>query len=415
MPDQKAQTWSFLVFIHLLTISAFFIGLSTALAKPLQVKWSEGEHLELGLEGTAIACKSLGLSAEDCPDQSILRADKAISFRYGEVVTSVDYYTSVDEFMNDRKMDIGKTIKCAYKQKASHPEQRKHQADYPSCYPPGIFSVPGYLEAISTNYTHFGWNSMVAYVDLHTQALQMAKRGFNLRSTNMIEAKQLMNKALIYNAFADHYLTDAFASGHIRVPRVQIKEWAKNNLSGVLAASRGDLLTMFLHNAESRNLRTKKEEGLKVTNARGDFWITRGDGNMNLLATDQDLAIIMPRTALVESFKDILIAWEYGDLPVGIYQASLYVPYQNDMPLVEKLSPGYQKVKRQEDVTKLLFSSLSVFEKLLFNKSDFNTMMDELSGLFIKFRRDVAKEQGENSELKKRLPEKYLQAFLEVE
>jgi hypothetical protein len=403
------------VFNHLVSLTLLFFVVSPAFALPLQVRWSEGEHLELGLDGSIMACKALGLSFDNCPNHSILRGDKALSFQYGEVVTSVDYYNNPEEFINDKNLDIGKTIKCAYKQKAVHPDQRKRDVDYPSCYPPGIFSVPGYLEAISTNYTHFGWNSMVAYVDYHTQALQMAKKGFDLKSTNMIEAKQLMNKALIYNAYADHYLTDAFASGHIRVPRIQIKQWAKDKLPGVLGASRGDLLTMFLHNAESRNLRTKKEEGLKVKNSRGDIWVTRGDGNMNLLAKDLDPAIEMPKMALAESFKDIVVAWEFGDLPVGVFQATQYVPFQNDMPLIEKLSPEYQKVKRQEDVTKLLFSSLSVFEKLLFNKSDFNSMMDELSNIFIKFRRDVAKEQGENSELKKRLPEKYLQAFLEVE
>lgn len=400
--------------IHLLFQTMIFIGVTPAFAQ-LQAKWSEGEHLELGLEGSVQACKSLGIRPEKCPSRAILREDKKYTFQYGEVVTAGDYYNNPTEFYVDKKSSIANVIKCAYKQKSSHEEQRYSEIEYPDCNSTGILGVPGYLEVLSQNYDHFGWNNMVAYVEYHTKALALAKQGNDLRATDIITAKQLFNKAMITNAFADHYLTDAFASGHIRVPRIQIKRWAKDGLSGPLQLSRGDLLTMFLHNVESRNLRTKKEEGLKVINSRGDSWVTRGDGNLNLFATDTDLAIIMPRTALAESFKDILIAWEYGDLPDGVYQATQYVPFQNDMPLIEKLSPGYQKVKRNRDVTNLINSGLSMFEKILFNKSDFTTMLDELAGIFIQFRRDVQKENTEKTELRKRLPDKYIQAYLDVE
>lgn len=381
----------------------------------IEMKWSEGEHLELGLEGSVLACKALGITSEKCPSRRITREDGQFTFQYGEVVTAADYYNAPSEFIIDKKSGIASVIKCAYKQKSVHEDQRNSNAgDYPGCTTSNLLRMPGYLEVVSQNYDHFGWNNMVAYVEYHNKALLLAKRAYELRSSDLNSARKLFNKAMVFNAFADHYLTDSFASGHIRVPRIQIKRWAKGQLSGPLPMSRGDLLTMFLHNVESRNLRTKKEVGLRVQNSRGDTWLTRGDGNLNWRATNSDPAILMPKTALVESFKDILIAWEYGDLPEGVFQATQYVPFHNDIPLVEKLSPEYQKVRRQRDVTNMISSGLSMFEKALFSNNDFNSMLDDLAAIFIQFRRDVAQEQTEKSELKKRLPEKYIQAYLDV-
>jgi hypothetical protein len=378
-------------------------------------KWSEGEHLELGVEGSLIACKSLGIAAEKCPNQRLVRGDKKFTFQYGEIVTSADYYNNPSEFYTDKKSGIARVIKCAHRQKSYHDAQRKSEIAYPSCDTTAVFKMPGYLEVVSQNYSHFGWNNMVAYVEFHGQALLMAKKSYEKSISDPVLSRQLLNRAIIYNGYADHYLTDAFASGHIRVPRIQIKDWASRKLPGALKSARGDLLTMFLHNFESSNLRTRKEEGLRVQNSRGDVWITRGDRNLNLHATKKDPAVLLPRQAVTESFKDILIAAIYGDLPEVLYQATQFVPFQNDIPLIDKLSPGHQKVRRQSDIAGLLFSSVPLSEKFLFFKSDFARVLDNMAGIFIKFRQDVAHEQFEKSELKQRLPEKYLQAYLDVE
>lgn len=42
-------------------------------------------------------------------------------------------------------------------------------------------------------------------------------------------------------------------------------------------------------------------------------------------------------------------------------------------------------------------------------------MLDSLANIFVQFRRDVARNQRERVELRKRLPNKYLQAYLDVE
>lgn len=335
-----------------------FFFTSTSWSQPAGIRWSEGEHLELGIEGSLIACKSLGIPIEKCPNQRIHRNDKKYTFQYGEVLTSADYYNHPLEFIQDKKSSVAKIIKCAYKQKGYHARQVTSDIDYPSCDGTGLMSIPGYLEVVSQNYHHFGWNNIAAYVDYHGQALEFAKRSFDFKNSDPTQSKALFNNALIYNAYAGRYLTDAFASGHIRVPRTQIKEWARHTLPGALRSARGDLLSMFLHNTESINLHTRKEEGLRVQNSHGDVWLTRGDGHLNLFANDQDLGLMLPRLAVAESFKELLVAAIYGELPESLYQATLYVPFQSDIPLVQKLSPQHQQVKKHSDVVWLLFLSM---------------------------------------------------------
>lgn len=399
--------------LSLLLFSAIHLHSQAALAQ--SVKWSEGEHLELGIEASKQACKDLGFTEENCPNKQIFRQFKNISFQYGELITAADYYMSPDDFYRDPKTNITKIIKCAYKQKKFHQAQRKDDVNYPSCDMTGFFSMPGYLEVVSRNYNHFGWNNMQAYVDYHTKALQIAKQSFTQKEINPELSQQLLHKAIIFNAFADHYLSDAFASGHVRVPRIQIKEWAKDHLKGLFKSSRGDFLSMTLHNFESVNPRTGLEVGMRVQNAKGDIWMTRGDNKLNLYSNIKDPTVLLPKRAIEESFKDILIAAEYGDLPQGVYQASLFVPFQYDTPLQEKLSPNYHQVRKQQDVVNLFFLSTPMMQRFFFSKSDFAEMIDSLSQIFNKFRIDVANDIFLNADLKQKLPRKYIDAYLNIE
>ncbi len=67
------------------------------------------------------------------------------------------------------------------------------------------------------------------------------------------------------NAFADHFLTDLFAAGHVRTPRRAL--WK----TPYTVAGETGLLTRAAHNEDNRY-------GLHVSNARGDHWVAFGDG-----------------------------------------------------------------------------------------------------------------------------------------
>ena len=70
----------------------------------------------------------------------------------------------------------------------------------------GQFSAPAYLRLAQLNLDHFGEDAHTAYSAGHYTAMSEAANG-NLEV------------AYAMNAFADHYLGDCFAAGHMRTPR----------------------------------------------------------------------------------------------------------------------------------------------------------------------------------------------------
>lgn len=76
----------------------------------------------------------------------------------------------------------------------------------------GIFGrkEKGYLGLALINFDHFGEDARQAYNAGHTAALRKAASS---RSPQALEIAYAMN------GFADHFLEDSFASGHLRVPR----------------------------------------------------------------------------------------------------------------------------------------------------------------------------------------------------
>jgi hypothetical protein len=59
----------------------------------------------------------------------------------------------------------------------------------------------------------------MAYCVGHTSALKIARKALNEPSYEEKMAK--LSLAYVYEAFAAHYLTDLFSSGHLRSPRRQ--------------------------------------------------------------------------------------------------------------------------------------------------------------------------------------------------
>lgn len=378
------------------------------------IRWSEGEHLELGEQAALRACSELHLLGKDCPvNARIPRGDGKISFHYGELVTSADYYHNPKEMFDDRRKGIGKVIACAHKQKRVHQDQdRSNEVDYPSCNIPGIIAMPNYLEIVTTNYDHFGWNNMKAYVKYHTLALNKAREAYEHRHSPQ-HSKSLLNKALIYNAYADHYLTDAFASGHNRVPRIQIKNWASRNLSGFYKSFRGDLLTWLLHDRESLSLHTNKEEGLLVENSLGITWKTRGDSHLHQADTPVDPARELPTQAITHSLKEVLVTWQTGVIPEGVFAATLYVPFHRGIPMSQKFSPAHQGMSKRQ-FYKAFYSDVPFVERLLYRKADLEDLLRALPAIFVQFRKDIRRDIETMSELSLRLPPEYLKAYSQV-
>lgn len=115
-----------------------------------------------------------------------------------------------------------------------------------------------YMSLATRNVSHFsnvsdGRNNISTWREGHKVALELAAAG-------------QANAAWALNAAADHFLTDAFAAGHLRPDRVHEVESTVPKLGSVKSKIWHDLDNEF---------------GIAVHNKRGDRWVAYGDDHLN--------------------------------------------------------------------------------------------------------------------------------------
>ncbi len=123
-------------------------------------------------------------------------------------------------------------------------------------------------ELLIDNSDHFSNNAKEAYQVGHALALKEAKAAGQRKD---IEG---LKRAYAIEAFACHFLTDLFASGHIRNQRgdLEILLGTKLGFNSVLAKKCAGLLTGAQHEKDGL-------EGLNVANLKGDMWRAYGDSH----------------------------------------------------------------------------------------------------------------------------------------
>ncbi|KAH7148075.1 hypothetical protein DER46DRAFT_672082 [Fusarium sp. MPI-SDFR-AT-0072] len=105
-----------------------------------------------------------------------------------------------------------------------------------------------FMQLLEGNVDHFGVEARSTYNAGHAVALEVAAGGD-------------LKTALAVNAFADHFLQDFFTAGHIRVPRNEIAEIAKNHPYSIPVLKHGEL-------------------GLWLESPSGEKWKAFGDGRL---------------------------------------------------------------------------------------------------------------------------------------
>lgn len=169
---------------------------------------------------------------------------------------------------------------------------------------------PGrYLNILNdkSNYDHFGNNAEIAYKVGHQLALEQAALAHKTADTNKLET------AYAINAFACHFLTDRFASGHMRTPRAELAET-------VTPATVGALLASYMHSEENTS-------GLHVHNLRGDRWVAYGD--KAYFYPDIKIHLAMIQETMQHSADEIFAAYQQGDTLVADTVSDL-IPYTDE-------------------------------------------------------------------------------------
>ncbi|MFJ2713785.1 phospholipase [Pseudomonas sp. NPDC087346] len=182
-----------------------------------------------------------------------------------------------------------------------------------------------YLKLAANNSDHFGEWALNAYIAGHTAALQHAARAHAAQDKKQLEV------AYAANAFADHFLTDLFSAGHLRVPRKAMAE-------KVTPSDLGSLITRFMHDEDSKF-------GLNVRNGNNEQWRTYGDKRY-IYAIDSANRI-HANEAVQLSADEVYAAYLTGNYPIpSSYAALKKLP---DLQAVLNLETNFSPLFRLED------------------------------------------------------------------
>ena len=192
-----------------------------------------------------------------------------------------------------------------------------------------------YLALVKQDVDHFGLNAWSTYEIGHLLAIQTAIEAHTTQDQHKLEY------AYAINAFASHFLSDRFASGHMRTPRVELPATVTPSLVGAL-------LTHFMHIEENKY-------GLHVHNLRGDHWVAFGDGNYFDASNAQSNQLM--QETLQASADDIFTAYLTGAAPAADSAYAL-IPFPDEIKTAanQDISPLFywddetQQMMRRTDV-----------------------------------------------------------------
>lgn len=183
-----------------------------------------------------------------------------LTLTYGEVVALAgDYYATPEELAAELTSTVAEAIRGVTPQDEGTFLLNTHR---------GWFD---YAMLANENQDHFAPRCWARYARHHAEALQLA-------------LDRELDAALVRNAFADHFLTDAFASGHMRVPR-----------DGLVGLS-GALPTRKMHDEEN-------VQGLWVQSASGFVWRAYGDDQLGTNPVHLTLTAFAVGLSLQRIFK----------------------------------------------------------------------------------------------------------------
>lgn len=288
-----------------------------------------GEHALIG----DIAYTELAAPFEN----SFANLENNVDYTYGDLVAmSGDMYESLEELaLNDPKIFSAMHKRNRNSLKSCVDEEIrsiKSESAYVGCNDLRFASKKlKYVLLAHDNFTHFTWHNVVKYIEYHQKALWFAHLAYlqcdetqidqkpiqcekNSTETRLLLEKspyrhrlkskyrkfpklfprksfsqdylinlsksKLIHLSMFANAFADHFLTDTFSAGHLRVPRSQIDNFVETYQQGSVLMEIGKrtegsalsgALSQLLHNLDGN------DTGTPVINSLGQSFIIRSD------------------------------------------------------------------------------------------------------------------------------------------
>lgn len=310
-------------------------------------------HLPSGIDLTYGEILALGdfyglinepISFGGTPDERAQRFQKSFDF-FARDTTKASEALQIVAVIHDEQSAVaagiaeGKKPEEIFKQISNDNNRRWNCITGGGCGTSTWWTIPGrYLELTKQDYDHFNDNAWLSYVTGHQIALSLALQAHTSHDTQQLQL------AYAINAFACHFLSDRFASGHIRTPRNELP----NHVSPPIA---GTLLVEYMHDEENKY-------GIHVHNLRGDHWITYGD--RSYLNPANKLSYEILSEAMQYSADDIYDAYINGTTSTDS-QVEQLIPIPDETSINGNLdiSPLFywdtdkQQLMRRQDITNL--------------------------------------------------------------
>lgn len=174
---------------------------------PTVQRWSSSEHVRLG----------------DVIDRPI-PVGGGVSLSYGQIVALAgDEFGTLEDLMDATKSETGRAMIRAHLERAKIAGTAGALLPAPSTGPDGQVSKASteYITLAMNNTPHFagGGTAVRTWLEKHAEAVDLALQ------SGFFQDEALLDRAFFTEAFGDHFLTDAFSSGHIRVPRQEIEAY----------------------------------------------------------------------------------------------------------------------------------------------------------------------------------------------
>lgn len=227
----------------------------------------------------------------------------------------IQYFTEMELLLSEWRAS-GKADTDFYKKFGATMNKKLNRLTCGGSFISDYIPYGNYLRLSQANFDHFSAASLIAYKAGHQVALETALQGYQEKiRSNTLEAEQLLELAYAQNAFANHFLSDAFSSGHIRTPRAEMAKQIQ------LPAILNLLLANIMHDEDNRL-------GINVVNEEGSSWTAYGD---NYLFENQTL---MHRTILLQAMQRsanaVYHTFVSGNLPEQFTELKL-------VPLLDKI------------------------------------------------------------------------------
>ena len=210
-----------------------------------------------------------------------------------------------------------------------------------------------YLKLATKNWDHFADDNGIwkAYSAGHNIALKKAASSTDINGLNI---------AYAYDAFACHFLSDNYSSGHLRPPRKKLHEVSFFNLKLPFIENAGDYYTKIMHDEDSRIGITVSNNACYATDKMGvecKTWKMYGDTSYANIANKE--TSIQIKKILQESVNNVFQAF-ITKKPIFSPKIWLYLPNSE----FNKYEAVYGAPVDDQTLTRCINKGSTCFDKL---------------------------------------------------